>query len=115
MWIVWFEKEILKTLGFILGIIIILLTALHLYVVNNAERLVEELVQTESKDKLRLKVKYIRFNYFSRKVELDDVSFYSNDSLDLNTTYYLRVKKIKLIVKALLPIFTRQELRIDLL
>lgn len=113
MWIVWLEKKILKTLGIILGIIIILITALHIYVVNNAESLVEDIVEQESNGKLKLKVKNIKFNYFSKKVELQGVTFYSNDSLDLVTSYHFQVNKIKLKVKALIPIFTRKELRID--
>ena len=113
MWIVWLEKRILKTLGIILGVMIILITALHIYVVNNAESLVEEIVARESKGKLKLKVENIKFNYFSKKIELKNVTFYSNDSLDLKTAYYFQVDKIKMKVKALLPIFTRRELRID--
>ena len=113
MWIVWLEKRILKTLGIILGIIIIVITALHIYVVNNAEALVEEIVTNESNGKLRLKVENIKFNYFSKKIELQNVTFYSNDSIDLKTSYYFQVDKIKLKVKALIPIFTRRELRID--
>ncbi|HEX6847266.1 MAG TPA: hypothetical protein VF144_09820 [Chitinophagaceae bacterium] len=113
MWIVWLEKKILKTLGIILGIIVILITALHVYVVNNAETLIEEIVDKESNGKLKLQVKNIKFNYFSKKVELQDVTFFSNDSLDLVTSYHFQVDKIKLKVKALVPIFTRKELRID--
>src|SRR6185503_646867 len=113
MWIVWLEKKILKTLGIILGVIIILLTALHIYVVNNAETLVESIVASESKGKLKLKVKSIKFNYFSKKVELQDITFFSNDSLDLPTYYNFHVDKIKIKVKALIPIFTRKELKID--
>ena len=113
MWIVWLEKRILKTLGIILGVIIIIITSLHVYVVNNAESLVEEIVATESKGKLRLKVENIKFNYFSKKIEFQNVTFFSNDSLDLKTSYYFQVDKIKLKVKALVPIFTRRELRID--
>jgi hypothetical protein len=113
MWIVWLEKKILKTLGILLSIIIILITALHIYVVNNAEKLIEDLVNTESKGKLKLKVKNIRFNYFSKKVELENVIFFSNDSLDLRTAYHFQVDNIRMQVKALVPIFTRRELRID--
>ena len=113
MWIVWLEKKILKTLGIILGIIIILITALHIYVVNNAESLVEDIVARESNGKLKLKVKNIKFNYFSKKVELSDIAFFSNDSLDLATYYNFQVDKIKIRVKALIPIFTRKELKID--
>lgn len=113
MWIVWLEKKILKTFGILLGFLVVLITALHVFVVNNAEKLIEELVRSRSHDKLRLKVENIKFNYFSRKVELQRVHFYSNDSLDLKTTYTFDVSSIKLRVKALLPIFTRKELFID--
>ena len=113
MWIVWLEKKILKTLGIILGIIIILITALHVYVVNNAETLIEEIVDNESNGKLKLKVENIKFNYFSKKVELQGVTFFSYDSLALVTSYHFQVDKIKLKVKALIPIFTRRELKID--
>jgi hypothetical protein len=113
MWIVWLEKKILKTLGIILAVIIILITALHVYVVNNAESLVEEIVARESKGKLKLKVKNIKFNYFSKKIEFQEVTFFSNDTLDLVTSYHFQVDKIKMKVKALIPIFTRKELRID--
>lgn len=113
MWIVWLEKKIMKTLGILLGILIILITALHIYVVNNAETLIEDLVKTRSNNKLRLKVQNIKFNYFSKKIELQQVAFYSNDSLDLKTSYSFHVDNIKLRVKALLPIFTRKELLVD--
>ena len=113
MWIVWLEKKILKTLGITLGVIIIIITALHVYVVNNAESLVEEIVANESNGKLKLKVENIKFNYFSKKIELQNVTFFSNDSLDLKTSYYFQVDKIKMKVKGLIPIFTRRELRID--
>src|ERR1044071_5189108 len=113
MWIVWLEKKILKTLGIILGIIIIIIIALHVYVVNNAEALVEDIVNTQSHGKLKLKVQNIKFNYFSKKVELKNVIFFSNDSTDIKTSYYFQVDRIKLRVKALIPIFTRRELRID--
>jgi hypothetical protein len=113
MWIVWLEKKILKTIGILLGIFIVLVTALHIYVVNNAEKLIEDLVKTESKDKLRLRVNNIKFNYFTRKVELQQVVFYSNDSMDISTSYRFSVDNIKLRIKALIPIFTRKELLVD--
>jgi hypothetical protein len=113
MWIIWLEKKILKTIGILLGIVVVLVTALHIFVVNNAEKLIEELVSSRSNNKLKLRVENIKFNYFSRKVELQRVHFFSNDSLDLKTSYVFDVDNIKLRVKALLPIFTRKELLID--
>lgn len=113
MWIVWLEKKILQTLGILLSILAILLVSTHYYLVNNAEKLIETLVQEKSENKLKLTVRNIKFSYFSRNIELQDVSFYSNDTLDLNTTYRFDVPSIHLKVKKLIPIFTKKELMID--
>src|SRR5687767_3442394 len=113
MWIVWLEKKILKTLGILLGVIIILLTAFHFWLVNNAESLLEDIVRTRSENKLRLKVKNLKFNYFSKNLELQNVVFYSNDSLDQYTAYRFTVDKIRLKVRAILPIFLEKKILID--
>ena len=44
-----------------------------------------------------------KFRFFSKKMELDDAVFYSTDSVEAATTYRFAVKKIKLKVKAVLP------------
>lgn len=113
MWIVWLEKKILKTLGILLGVIIILLTAFHFWLVNNAESLLEDIVRTRSGNKLRLKVKNLKFNYFRRDLELQNVVFFSNDSVDQNVAYRFNVNNIKLKVRAVLPIFLEKKILID--
>jgi len=113
MWIVWIEKKILKTLGILLGVIIILLTAFHFWFINNAESILADLVESKSNNKLKLRVKNLKFNYFSRNIEMDNVVFYSNDSLDQNTTYRFKVDHIKLKVKKILPIFLEKKIQID--
>src|SRR5687768_6381538 len=113
MWIVWIEKKILKTLGILLGVIIIVLTAFHFWFINNAESILADLVESKSKNKLKLSVKNLKFNYFSRNIEMDNVVFYSNDSLDQNTTYRFKVDHIKLKVKKILPIFLEKKIQID--
>jgi len=113
MWIVWLEKKILKTLGILLGILLILIIALHIYLVNNAEYLLGELVRTRSDNKLGLKVKNISFNYFSNKIGLEKVSFYSNDTNEINTAYQFEIDRIQIRVNGLIPIFTKKQLIID--
>jgi hypothetical protein len=112
MWIVHLEKKILKWLCILLGVIILLIGVIHIYIVNNAEKLIEDLVRDKSNNKLRLELEKIRFNYFSNKVVLENAAFYSNDS-ESGSAYSFKIKKINLRVKGLLPIFTQKELNID--
>jgi hypothetical protein len=113
MWIVHLEKKIFKWFCILLGVIILLIGAVHIYIVNNAEHLIEDLVRDKSNNKLRLKLEKIRFNYFSNKVVLENAAFYSNDSPEPGSTYSFKIKKINLRVKSLLAIFTKKELNID--
>jgi len=106
MWIVHLERKLLKMFLVLLGSIILLTAALHIYIVNNAETLIEDLVRQKSDNKLRLKLQKIKFNYFSNKIVLENAAFYSNDQPDASTAYSFKIKRINLRVKALLPIFT---------
>jgi len=113
MWIVQLEKRILKIFCILLGILILLAASVHLYIANNAESLIEDLVRSKSGNKIRLDLKRIRFNYFSNKIVLENATFYSNDSIDSEITYRISIEKINLQVKGVLPIFTSKELIID--
>lgn len=113
MWIVHLEKTILKWLLILLGVIIILVGALHIYIVNNAESLIEALVRDQSNNRLGLKLEKIRFNYFSNKIVLENAAFYSVDSADTKISYRFVIKKINLRVNKLTSIFTKKELNID--
>src|SRR6188768_1274860 len=101
MWIVQLEKRILKTFFILLGILILLAASLHLYIANNAESLIEDLVRSKSGNKIKLDLKRIRFNYFSNKIVLENATFYSNDSIDNEITYRISIEKINLQVKGL--------------
>jgi len=113
MWIIWLEKKILQTLGIIIGVLLVLLMAAHIYIVNNAEKLLEDIVDSRSNHKLKLHVKNLKFNYFSKKIELEQALFYTADSAGQLTAYKFSVSNIKIRVNAVLPIFTKKELRID--
>ena len=77
--------------------------------------MIEDLVESKSNGKLKLKVKKFKFNYFSRKMELEKAVFYTTDSADANTSYRFSVDKIKLKVQAILPIVFSKRLLIELL
>jgi hypothetical protein len=106
-------KRFLKISGIILGSMIILLTAFHFWIVRHAEDILQNLVTSKSNGTLKLEVKNFRFNWFSKKMELDNAVFYTTDSSTAGTTYRFAVKKIKLKVKALLPIIFEKKVMIS--
>jgi hypothetical protein len=113
MWIVKLEKKIFKILCITLGILILLAAAIHLYIVNNAESLIEDIVRTQSRGKVRLELKKIRFNYFSNKIVFEDATFYSIDSAGSKISYSFKLNNARLRVGNLWNAFTKKQLVID--
>ena len=74
------SKKILKITAFILGGIVVLMTAFHFWFINHAEELVEDMVSSQSNGNLALKVDKFKFNWFTYKMELRKAIFYSNDT-----------------------------------
>jgi hypothetical protein len=70
------------------------------------------MVESKSKGKLKLKLEKLHFNYFTKKMRLENAVFYS-DSSDQNTAYRFSIDKIELKAKAILPIIFRNEFLID--
>jgi hypothetical protein len=104
-------KKILKIIWISAGSLIILLTAFHFWVVYHAEDILQELVESKSNGKLKLEVRNFKFNWFSRKMELQDAVFHSTDSVNAATTYSFAVRKINIKLKAFWPlVFDKQVL-----
>lgn len=106
------SKKILRLTAFILGGILILMTAFHFWFINHAERLVEDMVSSQSNGKLQLKVDKFKFNWFSYKMELRKASFYSTDTSSA-TSYQFSVPRIRIRVKEILPLVFEKKILID--
>ncbi len=106
-------KKVLKIFWICAGSLIILLTAFHFWVVYHAEEIIQELVESKSNGKLKLEVKNFKFNWFSRKMELNDAVFYSTDSVNSATTYRFAVRKINLKVSAVWPVIFEKRVLIN--
>lgn len=74
--------------------------------------MLEDLVATKSHGKLKLKLEKLHFNYFTKKMRLENAVFYS-DSSDQSTGYRFSINKIELRANAVLPIIFRNEFLID--
>ncbi len=106
-------KKILKITGWILGVPIILFIGLHLWINYNARQIVEDLVDSKSKGRLKLKIEKFRFSWFSKKVELHNAVIYTTDSANAGTSYRFSVNNIKLTAQEVLPIIFSKKLLID--
>ncbi len=106
-------KRLFRIAGIILGILIVLLTAFHFWFKAHAKGLIEDLVESKSHGKIKLKIGKFSFNYFSKNMELDNAVFYNTDTATGSTAYRFSVEKIKLKAKAILPIVFRKRILID--
>lgn len=106
-------KKILKITGITFGILLVLLIGFHFWFKAHAKSIIEDLVESKSNGKLKLKLGKFRYGYFTKKMELENAVFYSTDTLTGNTAYRFSVDKIQLQARAILPIVFKKQLLID--
>ena len=110
-----FGKRILKISGYILGFLIVASVAFHFWFKAHARQLIEDLVESRSNGKIRLKVDKFSFNWFSKKMEFKNAVFFSTDTVGASSSYRFSVEKIRLKVDAILPIVFDKRIIIDTL
>ncbi len=106
-------RKLLKLLAWVIGIIAVLLTSFHFWFIHHAEEVLSQMVHTQSKGKIALKVKKFKFNWLSNNMELRDAVFYSTDSATANASYRFDVQLMKMRVKSILPIFLEKKILMD--
>jgi hypothetical protein len=109
----WLSKKILKITGIILGILIVLIAAFHIWFVTHAKDILENMVSSKSNGRLKLKVGKLKFGYFSTKMEIQKAVFLNTDTLDASTAYRFSVANIKINVNSILPIIFKRQILID--
>jgi hypothetical protein len=107
------SRKILKVLAWITGTLVALAVSFHFWFVNHAEEIIENLVSSQSNGKLHLKVKKFKFNWFSKKMELEHAVFYSTDTATSSAAYQFDVERLQLEVKAVFPILFEKKILID--
>jgi len=108
-----FGKKILKISGITLAILLALLAGFHFWFKAHAKHLIEDMVESKSKGKVKLKIGKLHFNYFSRKIDLEKAVFYNTDTLTGTTAYRFSIDKMQLQAKAFWPIVVKKEILID--
>ena len=102
----------LKITAYILGGILVLMTAFHFWFINHSEQLLEDMVSAQSNGKLKLKVDRFKFDWFSYRMELRKANFYSTDT-GAATSYQFSVARINVKVKEILPLVFEKRILID--
>jgi hypothetical protein len=110
-----FGKKLFKITGITIGVLFLLLIGFHFWFKAHAKQILEEMVESKSNGKIKLKIEKIHFNYFSRKIKLKKAVFFNTDTLNGTTAYQFSIDKLEMQVKAILPIVFKKEILIDYL
>jgi hypothetical protein len=106
-------RKLTKIALYILGSLVVLLVAFHLWFESHAKGLIEDMVNEQSNGKLHLQIKKFSFNWFNRKMELHNAVFYSTDTAVANTSYHFKIDRLKIQVKEILPVIFEKKFYID--
>ena len=106
-------KKLLKGIAIFLGILIVLLVGFHFWFKAHAKQILQDMVESKSNGKVKLKIQKLHFNYFSRRIELDKAVFYNTDTVTGVSAYRFSVDKMQLQVKAFLPLVFKKQILID--
>lgn len=101
-----------KILLIILGIFASLIFAFHLWFVHHAESLIEDMVRRQSNGKVDLRVRNFKFNWFSKKMEMEQAVFFTTDST-APASYLFAVRRIKIQVQSVWPLVLEKKFLID--
>lgn len=106
-------KKLTRIAAYILGGIILLLVGFHFWFMHHAKDLIEDLVHDQSNGKLSLKIQKFKFNWFTRKMELQKAVFYSTDTATASTAYRFKIDRLKIQIKKILPVIMEKRFLID--
>ncbi|WP_018627996.1 hypothetical protein [Niabella aurantiaca] len=96
----------------VLGIAATVITAFNFWFIDHAESALEQIVERQSKGRLKLKVDKFKFNWIRNRIELQNALFYSTDS-SARSLYNVNVKRITVKARGFLPLLFKKQILID--
>ncbi|MEJ7912123.1 MAG: hypothetical protein WKF70_03130, partial [Chitinophagaceae bacterium] len=104
----------LLTISLIIGgILVVGVTVLHIWFVNNARSVLKEMVETKSKGKIKLELSKLTFEFLSNKLQIREADLVSTDSLSQPTTYHIKFRKLTLRINSFWPLILQKKLLLD--
>ena len=107
-----FLRKYVRISLIVITIFAISITALHIWFVHNADRLLIDLVKTNSDGKLKLQLSRATFNLFSNEVKIHKAKITSIGKDSSNITYQVSFQKVTLTTNSLWSAFFKNALEI---
>ena len=103
----------MKVTSIIAGVVIILFLIAYIWVLHNAQYLIQEFVRSESDGKIELTSKQVRYSFRKHQFVLINPMLRSMHDEDKSTSYIIKVKKITLNTGSLQSIIFRRKISVD--
>ncbi|HEU4469935.1 MAG TPA: hypothetical protein VFR58_02530 [Flavisolibacter sp.] len=107
------RKRFLRTSLVAVLFFVLLLAGLHIWFVNNARHVLKQIVAEKSNGKFRLELSGLQFNFFNRKLQVNEAAIMSTDSTSAPSTYNIRFRKLTLRIHSFWPMIFKNQLRLD--
>lgn len=107
------KRSGLRMMAIIFFTLVAFVLSFHLWFINNTERIFENIVSAQSQGVVKMKVKKVRFNYFSQNVRLEKVEITSTDSLVATNIYNFKVTDLRLKVQSIWTLIFNREISIN--
>src|SRR5688572_25800351 len=98
------RRTFLKASLISLAVFAALVLGLHIWFVNNARRVIREMVATRSGGKLKLDLSQISYNFFTSSIQVKEVNLVSTDSLTQPASYRIRLENLSVRVGSFWPV-----------
>ena len=105
-------KRFFKLLLVTLTVFLVLVMGLHIWFVNNAKGVLQQIVTAKSHGKIKLELSQLRFEFLSNKLQIREADLISTDTVTAATSYHVKFRKLTLKVSSFWPlIFEKKNYR----
>ncbi len=106
-------KKIIKTIGWTILMVILMLVGFHIWFINNSERSIERLIAWRSNGKLRAKIKKFSIDYFNNNAEIKELTIFNSDTISRGTAYRFTTQELRFNIRSKWDLVFHKKLLID--
>ncbi len=107
------HNRLIKIFLVLLVVFALAVAGLHFWFVNNARKVLIEMVEKKSGGRLKLDLSQVKFNIFNNSLQIRQADLQSTDSMVATTTYHVQFSKLTLRVTSFWPLILRKQLLLD--
>jgi hypothetical protein len=106
-------KRFFKLLLVTTLVFLVVVAGLHIWFVNNARGILQQIVTTKSHGKIKLELSQLRFEFLSNKLQIREADLVSTDTVTQATTYHVKFRKLTLKVSSFWPLVFEKKMSLD--